>query len=92
VIASDRRTTIEFQTPKKPCLGVLSLYLMSNCYMGLDQQYEIPIAVLDDVRSEDLDEAADKPEKPAPVKSVTLAKDTLLQAFKDGPEKARFYE
>lgn len=61
---------------------------MSNCYMGLDQQYEIPIAVVKD--SENVTE--EEPEERRKVTSVTLPKETLLQAFKDGPEKARFYE
>lgn len=63
---------------------------MSNCYMGLDQQYDIPIAVINDAENVTEDEPeADERRK---VTSVTLPQETLLQAFKEGPEKARYYE
>ncbi|CAB3373375.1 Hypothetical predicted protein [Cloeon dipterum] len=83
ISASDRKTTIEFNTPQKACLGILSLYMISNCYMGLDHQYQIPIAVVKDKIEEEADE---------PPRSMTLPSNTLLQAFKDGPEKVRFFE
>ncbi|XP_059472919.1 activating signal cointegrator 1 complex subunit 3 [Neocloeon triangulifer] len=88
--ASDRTTSIEFETPSRACLGVLSLYLISNCYMGLDQQYQIPIAVIDDAPRGSAEEE-DLPERPKPT-SITIPSTTLLQAFKEGPEKVRYFE
>eukprot|EP00041_Stephanoeca_diplocostata_P037705 m.1438324 g.1438324 ORF g.1438324 m.1438324 type:complete len:285 (+) comp25090_c1_seq3:6103-6957(+) len=38
-------TTLAFWSPEQPGPASYSLYLMSDCYMGLDQQYEISFEV-----------------------------------------------
>ncbi len=37
------RTTLAFATPEKPCRKILTLYLMSDCYLGLDQQFDFSL-------------------------------------------------
>lgn len=38
--------TISFRTPKAPGRAVLTLYVMSDSYLGLDQQYDLPLEII----------------------------------------------
>ena len=35
------RTTLAFTAPEEPCRKIYSLYLISDCYLGLDQQFQM---------------------------------------------------
>ena len=35
------RTSLAFSSPEEPCQLIYSLYLISDCYLGLDQQVEL---------------------------------------------------
>lgn len=35
-----------FYTPEKPCRAIYTLYVMSDSYLGLDQQYDLHLEVL----------------------------------------------
>lgn len=35
------RTSLAFSSPDEPCRQIYSLYLISDCYLGLDQQVEM---------------------------------------------------
>ena len=37
------RASLAFSAPSEPCHMLISLYLISDCYLGLDQQYELPL-------------------------------------------------
>ncbi|KAK4325026.1 hypothetical protein Pmani_004371 [Petrolisthes manimaculis] len=39
--------TLAFRTPSLPGKAVLTLYVMSDSYLGLDQQYEIPLEIIE---------------------------------------------
>lgn len=34
-------TTLAFSTPEEPCRKIYTLYLISDCYLGLDQQHDL---------------------------------------------------
>ncbi|CAL4069160.1 unnamed protein product, partial [Meganyctiphanes norvegica] len=38
--------TLSFRTPKAPGRAVLTLYVMSDSYLGLDQQYDLPLEII----------------------------------------------
>nr|XP_045603528.1 activating signal cointegrator 1 complex subunit 3-like [Procambarus clarkii] len=38
---------LSFRTPQTPGNGVLTLYVMSDSYLGLDQQYDIPLKIIE---------------------------------------------
>lgn len=38
--------TLSFKTPDQPGRAVLTLYVMSDSYLGLDQQYDIPLEII----------------------------------------------
>ena len=40
------RQQVSFYTPEKKGRFILTLYLMSDAYLGLDQQYDIPLEVI----------------------------------------------
>lgn len=40
-LRSKTTTTLAFSTPEEPCRKIYSLFLVSDCYLGLDQQYEM---------------------------------------------------
>ena len=40
-IRSKTKTTLAFATPDEPCRKIYSLYLISDCYLGLDQQVDM---------------------------------------------------
>ena len=42
------RQQVSFYTPEKKGRCILTLYLMSDAYLGLDQQYEIHLEVMSD--------------------------------------------
>ena len=35
------RTSLAFRSPEESCWAIYSLYLVSDCYLGLDQQVEL---------------------------------------------------
>ena len=37
------RASLALSASSEPCHKLLSLYLISDCYFGLDQQYELPL-------------------------------------------------
>ena len=40
-LRSKTKTTLAFTTPEEPCRKIYSLYLISDCYLGLDQQLDM---------------------------------------------------
>lgn len=36
-----KKITLAFTPPEEPCRKIYSLYLISDCYLGLDQQHEM---------------------------------------------------
>ena len=34
-------TNLAFSTPEEPCRKIYTLYLISDCYLGLDQQHDL---------------------------------------------------
>lgn len=38
--------TLSFKTPDQPGRAVLTLYVMSDSYLGLDQQYDLPLEII----------------------------------------------
>lgn len=40
-IRGTTRTNLAFSAPELPCRKIFSLYLISDCYLGLDQQLEM---------------------------------------------------
>ncbi|KAK8385131.1 hypothetical protein O3P69_012135 [Scylla paramamosain] len=59
------RTThlLSFRTPANPGPAVLTLYLMSDGYLGLDQQYDIPFRVIPATQQEEEDEWQEEEEE-----------------------------
>ena len=37
---------LSFYTPEIPCRKIYTLYVMSDCYLGLDQQYDIHVEMI----------------------------------------------
>jgi activating signal cointegrator complex subunit 3 len=46
---------LSFYTPEIPCRKIYTLYVMSDCYLGLDQQYDIHVEM---TQTSDLEEAS----------------------------------
>ena len=40
-LRSKTTTTLAFSTPEEPCRKIYSLFLISDCYLGLDQQHDM---------------------------------------------------
>lgn len=47
VVMAQRRTkaTLIFNTNHTPCYLLYTLYLVSDCYLGLDQQFDIHVQI-----------------------------------------------
>ena len=43
-LRDNTRVSLAFSVPQQSCRQIYSLYLMSDCYLGLDQQCEISIS------------------------------------------------
>ena len=37
------KSSLAFSAPDDPCRKIYSLYLMSDCYLGLDQQFDLSL-------------------------------------------------
>ena len=40
-VRGSTRSSLAFCSPEEPCQQIYSLYLVSDCYLGLDQQFEL---------------------------------------------------
>jgi activating signal cointegrator complex subunit 3 len=47
VPANARTLNLAFKTPNKTGRAILTLYVMSNCYLGIDQQFDLHIEVIE---------------------------------------------
>ena len=57
------QTKLEFTAPENPGDYNMILYLMSDSYLGCDQEYEIPLTVLPDEGGDGADDDDDDDEK-----------------------------
>jgi activating signal cointegrator complex subunit 3 len=46
-IRSSTHTTLSFYTPEVQGRKIYTLYLISDCYLGLDQQYDIFLDIVE---------------------------------------------
>ena len=56
-IRGKTRTSLAFSSPEECCRQIYSLYLISDCYLGLDQQFELCFnftGISDDVTKDDI--------------------------------------
>ena len=38
------RSSLAFSAPEEPCRKIYTLYLISDCYLGLDQQFDLSLS------------------------------------------------
>ena len=57
------KVSLGFPAPPYACRKIYSVYLVSDCYLGLDQQYELSVEVMEDQEGTGKDEASSREER-----------------------------